>query len=311
MNEPDVSVVVICYEMARELPRTVRTLSPLMQRDIDPSQYEIIVVDNGSNTPPDVAHILSMGSNVSYCRFQTPTVSPVPAINFGLARARGRLVGVMIDGARMVSPRLLATAREAARVDSKPVIGTIAFHLGPEMQLHSVAKGYSQSEEDRLLATVDWQRDGYSLFSISCFAGSSAEGWFKLPAETNALFMTQTQWRELGGYDSGFRAPGGGLANLDVWARACARPDWNVIMLLGEATFHQVHGGVATNARGGSRWGEFHEEYLRLRGTDFRRPTRTPLFVGQLHPAALPSLRASICPNPPDFPGSPSGSAAA
>ena len=311
MNVPDLSVVVICYEMARELPRTIRTLSPLMQQDIDASQYEIIVVDNGSTMPPDVPRILAMGSNVNYYRFATPTVSPVSAINFGLARARGRLVGVMIDGARMASPRLLATALEAARIDSKPVIGTIAFHLGPEMQLHSVATGYSQSEEDRLLATVDWQADGYSLFSISSFAGSSADGWLRLPAETNALFMTKAQWDALGGYDPGFRAPGGGLANLDVWSRACDRGDWSVIMLLGEATFHQVHGGVATNSRGGSRWAEFHEEYVRLRGTDFKRPTRMPIFVGQLHPAVLPSLRASIRPEPPTDSSAPSGSNAA
>ena len=45
---PDLSVVVIGYRMARELPRTLRSLSPAMQRGIKADQYEIILIDNGS-----------------------------------------------------------------------------------------------------------------------------------------------------------------------------------------------------------------------------------------------------------------------
>ena len=37
---------------------------------------------------------------------------------------------------------------------------------------------------------------GYRLFGASVFAGSSAKGWFVLPAETNALFLTAPHWRE-------------------------------------------------------------------------------------------------------------------
>jgi len=293
MSAPKLSVIVIGYNMARELPRTLRTLSPAMQRDIAADDYEIILIDNGSTEPFDEAECRRWGGNISVHYLTDASPSPVRAINHGLTLARGELVGVCIDGARMVTPRLLATALEAARLHPRPVIGTLAFHLGPDVQMRSVANGYCQQVEDELLASVDWATDGYRLFSISVLGGSSREGWFVLPAESNALFLTREHWRELGGYDPRFVSPGGGLANLDVWARACADPAGRVIMLLGEATFHQFHGGAATGSAM-PQWQSLHAEYVRLKGADFKAPQGEPMLLGSIHPAALPSLKLSI-----------------
>lgn len=286
------SVVVISYNMKRELPRTIRSLSAAMQRDIGAEEYEIVIVDNGSTEPFEHDRCRQLGGNISIHRVAKATPSPVPAINHGLALARGELIGVMIDGARMASPRLLATALEAARLHRRPVIGTLAFHLGTDVQMRSVANGYCQNVEDALLASVDWTADGYRLFTISVFAASSADGWFVIPAETNALFLTREHWQALGGYDPAFVTPGGGLVNLDTWSRACADPTGRVILLLGEATFHQVHGGIATNATV-SNWPLFHDEYRRLRGGDYVQPAGTPLLVGRLQPAVLASVNSS------------------
>ena len=286
------SVVVVAYDMARELPRTLRSLSPATQRDIDADDYEIIVVDNGSPQPLDAAALAQWGGHLQVHRIADAPPSPARAINEGLARARGALVGVCIDGARMASPRLLATALEAARLHPRPVIGTLAFHLGPDVQSRSVSAGYCQAVEDDLLADARWEEDGYRLFGCSVFAASSAGGWFEVPAETNALFLMREHWQALGGYDEAFVAPGGGLVNLDTWSRACADPAGQPILLLGEATFHQFHGGIATNTPV-SRWPAFHAEYVALRGHDYRRPQVQPLLVGRLPPAALASVRAS------------------
>ena len=46
-----VSVVVVVYNMPREAPRTLHSLSASYQRHIDADDYEVIVVDNGSNPP--------------------------------------------------------------------------------------------------------------------------------------------------------------------------------------------------------------------------------------------------------------------
>jgi hypothetical protein len=97
----------------------------------------------------------------------------------------------------------------------------------------------------------------------------------------------------MGGYDSRFVSPGGGLVNLDVWERLCADPAVRIILLLGEATFHQVHGGIATNNRE-SPWEKFHAEYQAIRGKPFEAPQVEPLLVGRAHPASHPSIKGSV-----------------
>lgn len=286
------SVVVIAFNMARELPRTLQTLSASFQRDIAADDYEVIVVDNGSTAPADEALCRRLCPNAVFHTLADASPSPVAAINQALSLARGALVGVCIDGARMLSPRLLATALDAARLHPRPVIGTLAFHLGPDVQSRSVADGYNQQVEDALLASVDWVGDGYELFSIAAFASSSRDGWFTLPAETNALFLANEHWQALGGYDPAFAAPGGGLVNLDTWARACADPTGRAILLLGEATFHQIHGDIAAKAPA-AKWKQFHDEYVAVRGAGFIRPRGAPILFGRIHPAAWPSVQAS------------------
>jgi glycosyltransferase involved in cell wall biosynthesis len=290
---PKLSVVVVGYNMARELPRTIRSLSPAMQRGIHPRDYEVILIDNGSTQPADEAELSRVLPNLVIHRLASATVSPVPAINLGLTLARGDLVGVWIDGARMASPGLLTTALTASRLHARPVIGTLAFHLGPTVQMESVKQGYDQTVEDMLLAESGWEDDGYRLFAISSFAGSSAAGWFELPSESNALFLRAEHWRALGGFDARFATPGGGLANLDIWSRVCADPDGELIMLLGEATFHQVHGGVATNSLAPPH-ALFHDEYVRIRGQPYQRPSRRPLYFGNLSDSIKNSLKLSV-----------------
>ncbi|MEM9667517.1 MAG: methyltransferase domain-containing protein [Pseudomonadota bacterium] len=292
-SKPKISVVVISYNMKRELPRTLQTLSASNQGFDDEDDVEIILVDNGSTDGIDLQALQNDMPSLKVHAFDSGSSSPVEAINFGLAKARAGLQGVMIDGARMASPGLLSTAIEAASLHPRAVIGTIAFHLGPKVQMQSVLEGYNQDVEDELLSGIDWLQDGYRLFDISCLAGSSAKGWLSVPAETNALFMKKDLWAELGGYDPIFQSPGGGYVNLDTWKRACELSEAQVIMLLGEATFHQVHGGVATNAvvpAGEKRPGQiFKEEYRMFRGRDYAPPKVSALFHGRFGGRKPPS----------------------
>ena len=287
-SKPHLSVVVVSYNMDRELPRTLFTLHPPYQQGLENVEVEVIVVDNGSKKPPQSDEF---PGNVRVLQVANQTHSPVPAVNLGLAEARADFIGVMIDGARLASPGMFHFALLASKLHERPVVSTLGFHLGPDVQMRSVENGYCQEQEDQLLSTVDWRENGYELFSISVFAGSSSQGWFKPISESNALFMPRVLWDELGGFDERFAAPGGGLANLDVYTRACELPDTEFITLLGEGTFHQVHGGIATNLkRPDASWASFHEEYVGIRGKDFANPTRAPIFLGTLPPQALPDV---------------------
>lgn len=291
---PKLSVVVIAYNMAREVPRTILSLSARMQRDIGEADYEVILVDNGSTSPFDEDLCRAYIPGIRILHVASPTSSPVPAINLGLAEASGDLIGVFIDGARIASPGLLSMARAAACVHERPVIGTLAFHLGPDVQDKSTDEGYNQQVEDELLAESGWEDDGYRLFSISVFAPSSRFGWFMLPAETNSLFLSRKHWDELGGYDPAFVTPGGGLANIDIWQRTTSDPAARPVLLLGEGTFHQVHGTTAGLAARAARWKLFQEEFLRLRGYEYERRDVTPLLFGRMRPEALKSMQLSL-----------------
>lgn len=277
----DLSIVLCAHDMARELPRTVQTLSPAYQRNLAGVTYEIIVLDHGSPVPVDEQALRALATNLRVIRVEPAPVSPVQAINRLMDEAPGRVKALMIDGARMLSPGVIGLAMQALRADPDRVVGTLAFHLGPDMQARSVFAGYNQAAEDALLATVPWNDDGYRLFDISVLAGSSTGGWFSPIAESNALFMTTDFWRRSGGLDPRFASPGGGFANLEYWSRVVAASNDQPWMLLGEGTFHQVHGGAATNSPPESREA-MHAEYLELFGRPYVPPVYQPRLTGQL-----------------------------
>jgi len=105
--------------------------------------------------------------------------------------------------------------------------------------------------------------------------------------------MHRFDYEKLGGYDERFQSPGGGLVNLDFYKRACDKLD-NLIILLGEGTFHQIHGGVATNRLPEHHpYMNFHNEYVAIRGFDFARSYREPIYFGSVPDQSIPFLSYS------------------
>lgn len=286
-RKPDVSLVVVIYDIPREAPRTLHSLSAAYQRHIDSDDYEVIVVDNGSTPPVDQQLIDGLSGNFRLIRIDQAHPSPAQALNRGLAEARGDIIGVMIDGARVVTPGLLHFARHGARLYDKAVVATLGWYLGPDFQWRSMESGYDRAREDALLASIAWPDDGYRLFEIGSMDESSVDGWFKPIAESNALFLRREFWEALGGLDERFDAPGGGLLNLDTFNRALEWPDAQLVVLLGEATFHQLHGGTNTNiplVRQHDNWSVWGPQYASIRGRPYGipQPKNAPTYVGTL-----------------------------
>ena len=269
--KPFVSIVVVCYNMKRELPRTLYSMSPSFQRGVNKDDYEVILIDNGSKEPPQIEDFAHLDMNLSVYSMQNPTHSPVAAINFGINQSIGQFVGVCIDGARLLSPGLIAQARDALSIHERGVVGARGRYLGVKFQRDAMKDGYNAEQEDALLIQSGWKEDGYRLFDISVFDESCGPTWLTPMAESNALFMSRTLWKELGGFDTRFTSRGGGLVNLDTWSRAIQLPNVTAVCLMGEATFHQIHGGVATNGTH-EAIREFFNEYELIRGVEFEIP---------------------------------------
>lgn len=268
-GEVAVSLVLVCFQMQRELPRTLVSLSPACQRGIVPADYEVIIVDNGSVPPVDPAISDGLGQDVIVESVESPTVSPAPAINIGLRLARAPLVGLWVDAARMASPGLVRACVEAARLHPRPVIATFNYHLGGRLQYFSTAEEHTREAEDALLASIGWPENGERLFEISTL---DAKGGVTGPIiESCALFMPRALWDELGGADEAFVSRGGGAVNPDIFIRACELPDVQLIRILGQGTFHQVHGGVSTSGGAGlmEAGKAMSREYFRIRGRPF------------------------------------------
>lgn len=312
-SKPTVSVIVVIYNMAREAPRTLFSLSTDYQRHIAAEDYEVIVVDNGSNPPFDRRLLEGLSGNFRLIRIDPAPPSPAYAVNRGLAAARGDSIGVMIDGARIVTPGLLHFARHGATVARAPVVATTGWYLGHDFQRRAMRNGYDQTREDALLATIQWPHDGYRLFEIATPDDSSVFNWLGPIGESNALFLRREVWDQLGGMDEQFDEPGGGFINGDTLRRALEIPEAQLVFLLGEGTFHQLHGGIATNAppeRLGGDIPRWKDQYQRLRGKPFEAPEirKAPIYLGTLPvPALSRMVHAAVRPfyssNPPLGPG--------
>ena len=281
-DKVEFSIIVIAYDMGRELPRTLHSLSQKYQQRSEGINYEVIVVDNGSPEPVAEEMVRSHGDQFRLLRIDDASPSPGDAVNRAAAQAKGQYLGIIIDGARMLTPGVLAWAHEAFTLRPRSVVSVLGFHLGPEHQGKSSQKGYNQDVEDRLLERIKWPTDGYRLFEISSLAGSSRYAWHGPIAESNCLFLPGSLFTEIGGYETRFASPGGGLINLDFYKRACEADKVELIYLVGEGCFHQIHGGVTTGGehQQALKYRDFEGEYQDIRGSEIKAPPNQPILLG-------------------------------
>jgi hypothetical protein len=236
-------------------------------------------------------------ANFSYHLREESHPTPVFAANYGIRLSRRSHIALLIDGARMVTPGVVKNLLRGHRLQPESVVTAPGYHLGRQLQQRSVEQGYGVVEESRLLASIEWPRNGYSLFDIACFSGSCAAGLFRQHSESNCISLPKHLWQDLGGLDERFDHMGGGLVNLDCYRRACELPGVAHVVLIGEGTFHQFHGGVTTGgierqARE-SLIGQFQSQYRALRGKSFQSPETNPIFLGEITPQLMRFIRTS------------------
>jgi hypothetical protein len=279
---PKVSIVLVVYDMPRQAENTVHSLSTRFQRGVRADDYEVIVVENRSGRMLGRDRAVALGGNVRYFERDDKGMSPAPALNFGIAQARAPAIGLMIDGARMVTPRLVEHVLMGLRVFALPLIVAPGYHLGPKPQHVSTLSGYGESVEQELLRGIDWKSAGYRLFEIACVDGTNENGFLNPLLESTCIFCPRSCLQAIGGVDERFKLAGGGIVNLDIFDRLCRLDGTRVVMLWAEGAFHQYHGGVSSRSLEQRELllETFRQEYEQLRGRRFSTWERQPVLLG-------------------------------
>ena len=231
-------------------------------------------MDNGSPQPLNIDSLQFASPcpvQLIYVSPREALQSPASCINAAVRNyATGDCIMICIDGARLGSSHLVRRSVDvlSRHPDAFTFVGS--RHLGSKSQMQSVREGYNQVVEDELIGSVSWELDLDSLYSISVWAGAHERTNPLMQNESNAFAMTRTMWNMLGGYDEGFTRPGGGLCNLELFER-CVTPDNSLnVLLFGETTFHQIHGGAATSHDGYFK--DSLAEYFAVTGKTYQRP---------------------------------------
>lgn len=282
-HNPKISVVVIVYKMPQQALNTLYSLSIHHQRNVLETDYEIILVENASSQNLDEQEVTAIGKNIHYYQRQETSSSPCRAINFGLGKCKGKSICLMIDGARMVTPRILEYALLAQAAEENSLMAIPGYNLGPlEHQFH-LDIGYDESTEQKLLAQTHWKINGYRLFDIANISGANDKGIFHPLLESNCIFSSAKNFEQIGGANEAFDLPGGGSINLHMFRQlGMLKHNRHYFVTPGEGSFHQFHSGITTQqATDREEVLESHRKQLHSYWEDgFHALRREPLLLG-------------------------------
>ena len=294
-RRPRLSVIVVVHDMPLQALNTIASLSPSHQRGADVADYEIIVVENTSSHLLHEEQVLAQSPNARYLLRQDSGQSPAAALNAGAAAARAETLAMMVDGARMVTPGVVWNILAARSLAATPVVSVPGYHLGQRLHQEAVLDGYGVDAEQAALERLRWREDGYRLFDMAVPSASCSGGYLQPIGESNCIAVPRDLYWAVGGFDERFTTMGGGYVNLDFYRRAVDRG--TLILLPGEGTFHQFHGGATTGAPGVDRdalLAEMRAEYERLRGEVHGPPLQSPCcWAGSIAPQSDSSTTRS------------------
>ncbi|MEL6211533.1 MAG: hypothetical protein AAFR44_15405, partial [Pseudomonadota bacterium] len=183
----------------------------------------------------------------------------------------------------MLTPGILRNTRELWSLFPNPVIGVPQFMLGRESQnLTRIAEPF-ETEGDEL-KRLGWPTDGYALYNYAIYPGENFHRSYIESVESNCLITTKRVLEICGGYDERFAAPGGEMANLEIYSRLINDPRNTYIVLPGEGSFHQDHRGTTTHRTPEERdalVARYKARFKELTGTDMVMNARSPFLYGK------------------------------
>ncbi|MCB1615744.1 MAG: glycosyltransferase [Pseudomonadales bacterium] len=291
-KKPILSIIVIVYKMPRQAMNTLLSLALPYQKNVNPEEYEVIVIENSSEQNLNADTVTALGPQFRYFLREESGVSPVPAVNFGFEQCQGEFIGLIIDGARMVTPRVLEYAMLGYKITRQAIVMVPGYHLGEEDQKFHLTTGHSAQKEIEKLEELDWQENGYRLFNFAAWSSSNQRGYFQPMQECNCLFASKDNFDLIGRADERFDQAGGGSINLHIYRSLGMLPESQLFILPGEGSFHQFHGGVTTTEieNREALLKAFDQRLEEIWGGSFKALTREPMLLGAVTHAAQPFL---------------------
>jgi hypothetical protein len=203
---------------------------------------------------------------------------------------------LMIDGARMVTPRVIEYALLAQQADTDSLLAIPGYNLGPDEHQFHIDNDYSADKEQDLLASVNWKDNGYRLFDIGNIGGANSKGFFHPLLECNCMFSSTRNFERIGGANEEFSLPGGGSINLHMFRQLGMLKQSRLYFLTpGEGSFHQFHRGITTQ-QADDREEVLHSHRVQLHSYwegGFHAMRREPILLGSVNSHAQPYLHYS------------------
>ncbi len=294
--KPKISFIVVVYNMPRQAMNTLHSLSSRYQRNSNEDDYEVIAVENASNNNLVEKEVCAIGKNFRYFLREETSQSPVGAINFGLSQAVNSHICLMVDGARMLTPRVVEYALMSIRANANAIIAVPGYSLGWQDQHHNLDAQYDEKIEIALLEATRWQHNGYRLFDIATISGANPNGFMNPLMECNCVIAAKQHFDAIGGADPDFQLPGGGSINLHIFRQlGLLKTNAHYFVIAGEGSFHQFHGGITT-----AQWQDLSEVLESHRkqlhsywGGGFHSLRREPALIGSIGSHAQRFLKFS------------------
>ncbi|HVU02794.1 MAG TPA: hypothetical protein VHE30_13635 [Polyangiaceae bacterium] len=284
MAGASLSLVVVVEGAPRQAENALRTLSAARQRNVTVGVCEVICVERPSSDPLGSERAAAACGGIRYVQ-ATSATSLWEAARGAARSSSAPYFGFLPDAANLVTPRLFEHALLAFGAYPRAVVAVPAYHVGREPQTPR-PPGEGEALDRELLASVDWQADGYSLFTV-CTPDPGFKGGYLAPfTEAGCLFASRECLDEL----PEPKEPPDVPADLSVYLLGGLTylPRTRLVVLASEGTFHQYHECPATFAaperRHGSR--ELRRRFLSAFGA-----AREPVLLGAFSGHSLEALR--------------------
>ncbi|MFT4518824.1 MAG: hypothetical protein ACI9JM_001209 [Halioglobus sp.] len=281
----EISVLLIANDMARELPRTLQSLARNYQLDAGELDYEVLLVDLGSEQVPVSTNKTDLPLRQIAC--PPDVTSTAQAINLALAQAKGNLICLMSNAANILTPGAFRIAKACQAAFENPLVALRDFHIGMDEHTVSVPRGFDLLAENDFLQRINWPEDGYRLFEVGIpvRAGAKNLTWFNQMLESHCLFMQRTVFEAIGGADEHFTLVNGGFLNLDILKRASEALGVTPVHIIGEGCFRQLHGDAITNSNSAERdhrLASYRQQYCKIRGHDELIADKPCFYMGSM-----------------------------